>query len=90
MEQQNEKLIGDFSTAKEKIASLDGKLQTLSGLLLRQPAPPINRHRPEAAGGVNDNSQPMTGKIESVGDDDEPPIILFIVSLYQHLTCPIC
>jgi len=50
----NEKLTRDFSAAEEKIVSLEGKLQTLSGLLLLQPAPSINRPHSEAAGGVND------------------------------------
>ena len=87
LEQQNEKLTRDFSAAKKKIASLEGKLQTLSGLPLRQPAPSINRPHPETAGGVNDKGQPMTGKIESAAGDSESSIIMFIFSLNQHLTC---
>ena len=38
LEQQNEKLTGDFSAAKERIVSLEGEVQRLSGLLLRQSA----------------------------------------------------
>ena len=75
LEQENEKLTGDFSAAKERISSLEGEVQRLSGLLLRPLATSINRRHPVrgAAGGAaaaNDNGQPMTGKIESPGDDD--------------------
>ena len=66
----NEKLTRDFSAADEKIVSLEGKLQTLSGLLLLQPAPSINRPHSESAGGVNDNGQSMTRTIESAGDEN--------------------
>ena len=72
LEQQNEKLTGEFSAAKEKIGSLEGEVERLSGLLLRQSAPSNRRHpvRGAAGGAANDNGQPMTGKIESPGDDD--------------------
>ena len=88
LEQQNEKLTNDFGTAKERIVSLEGEVQRLSSLLLRRSAP-SNRHHFEAAaagGGANDNSQSMTGTIESEGND-KSSITLCIVSLYQYLTC---
>ena len=75
LEQENEKLTGDFSAAKERIASLEGEVERLSDLLLLSPsATSINRRHPvrSAAGGAaasNDNGQPTTGKIESPGDD---------------------
>ena len=74
LEQQNEKLSGDFSAAKERIASLEGEVERLSGLLLR-PLATSNRRHPVrgAAGGAAaayDSGEPMTGKIESPGDDD--------------------
>ena len=89
LERQNEKLTGEFSAAKERIVSLEGEVQRLSGLLLRQSAQPNRRHADAAAaavGSANDNSQSMTGQIESEGYD-ESSITLCIVSLYQYLTC---
>ena len=72
LEQENEELTGEFSAAKERISSLQGEVERLnSGLLLLSPLVTSNR-RPvvdAAAGGVNDNSQQMTGKIESADDD---------------------
>lgn len=72
LEQQNEKLTGDFGAAKKRIVSLEREVQRLSILLLRQSAP-FNRHHFEAAaagGGANDNSQSITGAIESEGKNE--------------------
>ena len=74
LEQEKEELTGEFSAAKDKIASLEGEVERLSGLLLR-PLATSNRRHPVrgAAGGAAaayDSGEPMTGKIESPGDDD--------------------
>ena len=72
LEQENEKLTGDFSAAKERIGSLEGEVERLSGRLLLSPsATSINRRHPKAAAessGVND--LPRTGKVKSKGEDD--------------------
>ena len=70
LEQEKEELTGEFSAAKDKIASLEGEVERLSGLLLRPLATSNRRHPLRGAAAANDNGQPMTGKIESPGDDD--------------------
>ena len=44
LEQENEKLTGEFSAAKERIDSLEGEVERLSGLLLRPLATSNRRH----------------------------------------------
>ena len=72
LEQENEKLTGNFSAAKERIDSLEGEVERLSDLLLSSPSATfINRRHPKAAAesdGVND--VPRTGKVKSKGEDD--------------------
>ena len=70
LEQENQQLTREFSAAKKRIGSLEGEVERLSGLLLRRLATSNRRHPVRGAAAANDNGQPMTGKIESPGDDD--------------------